>query len=314
MWSSLYVRTVIGPPFAPATLLCTSVSALQHRPDPTSFAFRNRSARAWLRKSATRLCAITSDVFRSSCDDTPDEWRIDTCGIRPVSLSAAAARPGASRNAGEDDEAGEARDADEADGADPGEARTPAGGDASGPGRDAVVPRPGGRQEPLERGSRSAHDRERSEERHLGSELGAHRRDQERREQSDPCAVDDSRQSSLRRRLRVGDHEEHEDQDLGRGDQHPPEVAPGHGAEVPPRGHVVPASGDHGHARGEGQPEGDRDPDQLQPEEDREAAGDDDHERERHPRATSAPTRSRAAPPGPSRGSGSTARDRSWTG
>ena len=43
--------------------------------------------------------------------------------------------------------------------------------------------------------------------------------------------------------LRVGDHEEDEDQQLGRGDDHPPEVEPAHRLERPGGGHAVTGCG-----------------------------------------------------------------------
>ena len=71
---------------------------------------------------------------------------------------------------------------------------------------------------------RGADDRQRPEQRHLRLELRRHRRDQERREQTDRDGVDLPAAGRLGRRLRVGDHEVHEDEDLGRGHEHAPEV------------------------------------------------------------------------------------------
>ena len=127
--------------------------------------------------------------------------------------------------------------------------------------------------------SRCADDRERAEERHLCPELGLRRRDQQHAEQADRDRVDDATPRRLGRRLRVGDHEEQEDQDLRRGDEHPPEVVPGDRAEVPARGERVAEAHQHGERSGEGHPEGDCDHDQAKADQDRQAAADDDRER-----------------------------------
>ena len=49
--------------------------------------------------------------------------------------------------------------------------------------------------------------------------------------------------------LRVGDHEEQEDQDLGRGDDDPPEVDAADRRERPVRGHAVARRGEHARRR-----------------------------------------------------------------
>ena len=79
-------------------------------------------------------------------------------------------------------------------------------------------------------------------------------------------------------RLRVGDHEEEEDEDLGRGDEEPPELPALDRPDMPGGRHRVTARGEHADARREGEPEADRDPDEVEPPEDEEAADDDQHE------------------------------------
>ena len=115
------------------------------------------------------------------------------------------------------------------------------------------------------------------------AELGRLRREQQRREQADRDGVDPAPDLARRDRLRVGDHEEEEDEDLGRERENAPEVPVRDRAEVPARRHVVAARREHGDARREGDPEADGDVQQPQPPEDREPAGDDDREREREP-------------------------------
>ncbi len=60
-------------------------------------------------------------------------------------------------------------------------------------------------------------------------------------------------------RLRVGDHEEEEDQDLRRGHEQPPELPARDRPEVPARRHRVAARGEHADAGCEREPEADRD-------------------------------------------------------
>ena len=55
--------------------------------------------------------------------------------------------------------------------------------------------------------------------------------------------------ASGRDRLRVGDHEEQEDEDLRRGDEHPPEVGARDRADVPARGHRVTRQREHADRR-----------------------------------------------------------------
>ena len=142
------------------------------------------------------------------------------------------------------------------------------------------------RTRPARRSSRRprrADDRQRAEHGELRRELGRPGRDEQRREQPDRHGVHEPPARALGDRPRVGDHEEEEDEDLGRGDEQPPEVEPGDRAEVPRRRHLVPGRGEHRDARRERQPEADRDPDEVQPREDREPAADDEHERQREP-------------------------------
>ena len=59
----------------------------------------------------------------------------------------------------------------------------------------------------------------------------------------------DASDPSGRHGLRVRDHEEQEDQHLGRGHDHPPEVEPADRRERPARGHAVSGRGEHPDAR-----------------------------------------------------------------
>ena len=91
------------------------------------------------------------------------------------------------------------------------------------PGQRAIVGRAGCRKEPLEERACRTHEGERRQDGDLGRELGRLRGDQKRREEPDAHRVHDTRHATLRDRHRVGDHEEEEDQDLGRRDEQPPE-------------------------------------------------------------------------------------------
>ena len=83
----------------------------------------------------------------------------------------------------------------------------------------------------------------------LRGELGPLRRDQQRRQQADADRRRHAGRSAARDRLRVGDHEEEEDQHLGREHEHPPEVRARDRAEVPARGHLMAAEREHADAR-----------------------------------------------------------------
>src|SRR6516164_2599866 len=65
--------------------------------------------------------------------------------------------------------------------------------------------------------------------------------------------------SAAGNRARVGDHEEEEDEDLGRGHEEPPERPAGDRPEVPAGRHRVPARREHGDPGSEREPEADRD-------------------------------------------------------
>ena len=148
----------------------------------------------------------------------------------------------------------------------------------------------------------------------LRPELGLHRRDQQRAEQADRDRVDPPAARRLGRRLRVGDHEGEEDEDLGRGDQHLPEVAVGHRAEVPVRRERVAAQREDAERAREGDPE-----EQLRPRAGRPARA--RRTRPRRSRAArsgapgrAAPTRTGADRPGRCRGSGSRATSAKFAG
>ena len=138
-------------------------------------------------------------------------------------------------------------------------------------------------EEPLEQRPHRADERERGEHRDLARPLRRLRRDEEGREQSDPDRVHPARGARAWDRHRVGDHEEEEDQDLGRGHEEPPEGPAGDRPEVPARGHRMPARREDGDAGREREPEPDGDEQQPEPGEDGESAHDDEGERQRHP-------------------------------
>ena len=140
------------------------------------------------------------------------------------------------------------------------------------------------RADELDGASRRADERERRQHGDLRGELGRLGGDEEGREQSDSDGVAEATCASVGDRLRVGDHEEQEDQDLRRGHEEPPEVPAGDRPDVPTGGHRVPAHCEQCHAGGEREPEAHRDGEQAEPREDRESTDDDDAEGERHPR------------------------------
>ena len=166
----------------------------------------------------------------------------------------------------------------------------------------------------LDEPSRRADERERREDRDLRRELGRLRRDQERREQSHSDRVRAPSRGARGRRLRVGDHEEEEDEDLGRGDEQPPELPALDRPDVPGGRHRVAARGEHADPGGERQPEPDGDLQQVQPPQDEEASDDDQRQRERRARARADPTRARAGRRAARRAGGSRGRGRSSTG
>ena len=178
--------------------------------------------------------------------------------------------PGDNQQTDEDDGAGESRGTDRA--ASPAHVESP-----------VPAPPAGGVGEQHQQRPRRADDRQRGEDCHLGAELRRLRGEQQRRKQADRDRVDPAPRPPRGDRLRVGDHEEEEDEDLGREGEDAPEVPVRDRADVPVRRHVVAAGRDHGDARREGDPEGDGDVQQPQPPQDREAAADDDRQREREP-------------------------------
>ena len=119
---------------------------------------------------------------------------------------------------------------------------------------------------------------------------------QERAGDGDEEAEHDPPDLPSRHRLRVRDHEEQEDQHLGRGDDHPPEVEPADGRERPVRGHAV-ARRRRGCRRRSARrdPEGRGEAEQVQPPRDQQPAADDHGVGQRSSRRSAAPTRSRAA-------------------
>jgi hypothetical protein len=86
--------------------------------------------------------------------------------------------------------------------------------------------------------SRAHHDEPR-QQRHLGVELGRLRCDQQRTDQGDARCEGEPRHAPRRHGLGIGDHEEEEDQHLGRRDDHPPEPRTAHRRERPAGRHAM---------------------------------------------------------------------------
>ena len=140
------------------------------------------------------------------------------------------------------------------------------------------------RQEALEQRARGTRDRQRAEQPHLRAELRLLRRDEQGAEQPDAHRERDPRDAPARDRLRVGDHEEHEQEDLGRGHERRPERPARERPEVPARRHPVIGDRDHGEPGRERRPEPHRDAEQADAPEDHEAVQHDDPQAERDPR------------------------------
>ena len=145
------------------------------------------------------------------------------------------------------------------------------------------------REDRDERHPGGADERERGEHGDLGRELARPGRDQQRREEPDGDRVGAPARLARGRRPRVGDHEEEEDEDLGRGDEDAPELPARDRPEMPRRSHLVTARGEHPDACREREPERHGDHEQPQSGEDREAADHDEGQGEDEPRRERAP-------------------------
>ncbi len=218
--------------------------AAASRPQPWRRAAlsRVRSASASIRRSATRSRAICRASVGSICVATPFEGRTVSCGrvpagaaARATAASGRAGMPASTSTAGEHGRAGERR------GTEPVAAR---------PRERALQAR---RQHVDQRPCR-ADDPERTEQRDLRPELRHLGRDQQHREQGDGERVDPAADPALRRRLRVGDHEEEEDHHLGREHDHAPELEAGDRAEMPAGRHLMAGRGDHARCRSRRRP------------------------------------------------------------
>ena len=157
-----------------------------------------------------------------------------------------------------------------------------------------AVPR---RQQPIGDRAAGAHDGQPAEQRDLGPELVGLRRHQQRAGHGDEEAERDPADAPGRHGLRVRDHEEQEDEDLGRRDDHPPVVEAAHGRERPAGDHAVARRREHADAGGEGDPERHRGGEEPEASGDQQPADEDDGVGHEHPGSRAAPTRSRAARP-----------------
>ncbi len=92
-----------------------------------------------------------------------------------------------------------------------------------------------------------------------------------------------------RHRLRVGDHEEEEDEHLGREEDHPPVVEPAHWRERPPRHHGMAGRGEEPEAGREREPERDRGGEEPETRGDEQPADQDHRVGDDHPGAEGRP-------------------------
>ena len=134
------------------------------------------------------------------------------------------------------------------------------------------------------RSGRAAHiDDQPGEQADLRPELVGLRRHQERAGHRDQDAERDATDLARRGRLRVRDHEEQEDHQLGRQDDHPPVVEPADRREGPVRDHAVAGAGEQAERERDRDPEGRREHQELEPPRDHHPAGEDDGVGREHP-------------------------------
>ncbi len=222
--------------------------------------------------------------LRGDRDDTDRVLDVERHAAAEGAAGERGHRPG--RAAGGDDERREGR---RARGGEDAERRAPVAEGGRPPAAAELPPRQCLLREEDDR-PRGADDRQRPEQRHLGPELRLHRRDEQRAEEADRDRVDLPAAPRLRRRLRIRDHEREEDEHLGRGDQHLPEVAVRNRAEVPVRRERVAAQSQDAERARECEPEEDRDLEHAHLRQHDEGAR-DDHEQDDHER------RGQRAPP-----------------
>ncbi len=128
-----------------------------------------------------------------------------------------------------------------------------------------------------------ADDDQAAEQGDLGPELLRLCRHQERADHRDEEAEHGPADSPGRHGLRVGDHEEHEDQHLWRGDDHSPVVEPADRRERPARRHAVSGRREQPDPGGQGDPERRRHGEQPQARRDQQPADEDDGVGRDHP-------------------------------
>ena len=145
------------------------------------------------------------------------------------------------------------------------------------------------RQQSIGDRAAGAHDGQPAEQRDLRPELRGLRRHQQRAGHGDEEAERDPAAAAGRHGLRVRDHEEQEDEDLGRGDDHPPVVEAAHGRERPAGDHAVARRREHADARRQGQPERHRRGQEPEASGDQQPADEDDGIGQEHPGAEGRP-------------------------
>ena len=228
---------------------------------------------------ATR--AISPAVPRSSWVATPSEGTIDHLRQCVTRGSRHADGVGA-RSRGEPDHDDQTHRPDRPRERERADAGAPRGPDAQ-PGALERGRRSTGGPEHRAQRSAGAHERQRPEHGHLGRVLGRLRSDQEHGQQADRGAERAARLHLLGHGLRIGDHEEEEDEDLGREHQDPPELGSRDRAQVPARDHRVAGRGEQRDPGREDEPERDRETQQVEATQDREAADHDQRDRQREP-------------------------------
>jgi hypothetical protein len=138
-------------------------------------------------------------------------------------------------------------------------------------------------QKPVEDGPGRAHDHQPGQQPDLGPELvGLGRHEQDARDRHED-AEDDPPDAPGRRRLRVGDHEEQEDEDLGRGDDDPEVVGAADRLECPPCGHAVSGRGERPETERQRHPERRGQAEEQEPAGDQQPAADDHDVRDNQP-------------------------------
>ena len=140
-------------------------------------------------------------------------------------------------------------------------------------------------QQPGQREPAGARDDQAGQDRSLGPELKGCRSEQQDRKQGHDDTEHESRRLAVGDGARVRDHEQGEDQHLGRGDQDLPQVTTAQGGHMPAGHHAVVWHGRERQGDEGGEPEhvAELEAEQLELPADEDAADDEDRVREVHP-------------------------------